>query len=106
MFFFSRRYRACIQRLNIIYEQLLSQKSQLISRETFTLKLLNTLKSEFFTTDVQFFKIQISFELAFSLTFLFLSFNVFEKTLFETLESMLSQKIRKILAVNSLSNLQ
>ena len=49
-----RKYRARIQRLNIIYERLLFKKSQLISRETFTLKLLNALKSEFFTTDVQF----------------------------------------------------
>ena len=78
----------------------------MISREIFTLKLLNALKSEFFTTDVQFFETQISFELAFSLNSLSLSFNVFEDALFETLESMSSQKIRKIFAVDSLSNLQ
>ena len=105
-FLIFRRYRVRIQRLNIIYERLFSQKSQLISRETFTLKLLNALKFEFFTTDVQFFKTQISFELTFSLNSLFLFFNAFEDALFEILKSMSSQKIWKILAVDNLSNLQ
>ena len=52
MFFLSRKYRARIQQLNTIYERLFFQESQLILRETFTLKLLNALKSEFFTINV------------------------------------------------------
>ena len=105
-FLIFRRYRARIQRLNIIYERLLFQESQLILRETFTLKLLNVLKSEFFTTDVQFSETQISFELTSFLNSLFLFLNVFKDALFEIFESMSSQKIQKILAVNSLLNLQ
>ena len=57
-------------------------------------------------TDVQFSEIQISFEFTSSLTSLFISFNVFENALFETLKSMSSQEIKKILAIDSLLNLQ
>ena len=105
-FLIFHKYRVRIQRLNIIYKRLLFQKNQLISRETFTLKLLNVLKSEFFTINVQFFKTQIFFELVSFLNSLFLSFNVFEDALFEILKLMSLQKIRKILAVDNLLNLQ
>ena len=44
-------------------------------------------------TDVQFFKIQIFFELASFLNSLFLFLNAFKDALFEILKLILSQKI-------------
>ena len=74
---------------------MLSQKSQLISREIFTLKLLDTLKSEFFTTDVQFFKTQISFKLVSSLNSLFLSNSFLLWTLYFFLSTFLKTRCLK-----------
>ena len=92
--------------MNIIQDQLLFQESQLVSRETFTLKLLDALKAEPFTKVEQFFETNVSFDDDVSSNLLSSSANLFEDLFFEVLDSMSFQELREMFSVDDLSNLQ
>ena len=72
------KFRARFNRFNIIYERLKVRESLFIFEKKFTLKFLNVLKAESFTTVERVIKIKISFEFLFLRTLLFSS-KVFDK---------------------------